>query len=149
MKREVFITMCYLVIVLLVVVLNNISASAATLLGRGGEIEYEFSKEWRAEYLDHTTYGTEKDLVDIYWDDDEMFVSNGTYYLDNPDRGFQMVPLYFNTEWERKEFEKDFMTYVTEYSQGFVKAMNNPYDTGCKWGFYLYNGLYWVYKYDL
>jgi hypothetical protein len=125
-------------------------ADAANLLGKSGITPYSFNKEWREGYHEKVTYGKEKDLIDIYWDDDELFFYNGMFYLDNPDRGFQMIPLYFDTDWEKQEFEQDFLRYIDSGdSEEFIKSVNNPMGTGCKWGFFLHDGMFFLYRYDM
>lgn len=121
-------------------------ADAANLLTRGGIQQFQFDKAWEADYREHAEYDTEKSLYEVYWDDDELFFYNGRFYLNNPDRAFWMIPLHFETEWEKQEFEKDFLEYIsTDNLEEFTKKMDSP----CKWGVYLLDGMYWVYQYDI
>ena len=157
MKKEDIVALLVLAAIGLFVAVTNIASAYGAdspypdkLVGRE-VVDYDFDSEWEENLYDTMENMDEKIPNSIYWGDDEIYYRYGTFYLDNPDRGFFMLPLSFATDWETEIFIRDFTEYLKcgGRDSTFTKDMNDPYGTGPRWSFYLYNKKFYLYYMDM
>lgn len=144
MKRISEDTICYAVLFCFMLLFSVIGVYAQDdekiLLGqRFGAIEYPFNNGWNEEYqqlLDNDNGSVHK----IYFFEDDIYTDGTIFYLDNPDRGYFMIPLYFSDKEDRRLFEKHFKLYTTaetDYDyESFDIMVNGENDCCPQWGFY-------------
>ena len=127
------------------------NTNAEKLSGRLNTIEYDFDQNWQDEYS-YLLNNDNNDIHNIYFFDDDIYYANGIYYLNNPDRGYFMIPLYID-DVDKRLFAKHFKTYLevaTDYEcESFDEFVNNPENTGPQWGFYKKDNRFYIYHFDI
>lgn len=139
--------------IIMAVTLFSIDVNAENrvkLSGRMNDIEYDFNENWHNECL-YLLNNDNGNIHKIYFFEDDLYYAEGVYYLDNPDRGCFMIPLYAENKDEKlfRQHFKEYKNVATDYEcESFDRFINGINYNKPKWGFYKKDNKFYLHYFE-